>query len=355
MKDITVLAYYDRLSLFHSLKPLLFSKHRKRFKYTNDPNYILDRDTNSVLLIFRWFVKPDVVDLEFMKKVRAKYKRVAFFNGNAGGSIIRPEILPYVDFFYSKALFKDRTLYKKKFYGDEMFSDYYHRKYGVVDEQPLDRQIVEDDTQLDKLRLFWNIGVTDFPNTKLRQRVGVILARLFGPNSMRFLYHRNFWKGAGSTGLEKKYNVHGRLGFPAKKSIQHQRNLIVDIIKDNPDFLSGRVEQKQFNKEIKASKIILSPFGWGELCKRDFEAVYMRSLLLKPDMSHLETWPDIFIPGKTYVPFKWDLSDLEEKANYYLNHDKEREEIIDNAFNKYKEQLAELDERFDAILKEIME
>lgn len=354
MKDITVLAYYDRLSLFHSLKPLLFSKHCKRFKFTNNPKYVLKKDKNSVLLIFRWFVKPDRVDLEFLKEARKKYKRIAFFNGNAGGSIIRPEVLPYVDLFYSKALFKDKSLYKKSFYGDEMFSEYYHEKYGVVDDAPIIRGVLEDEKQLEKLRLFWNIGVTDFPNTKLRQRIGVVLARLFGPKAVKFLYHRNFWKGAPLQYAVKKFNVHGRLGFPAKKSIHYQRKLIVDIIKDNPDFLCGRVEQKQFNEEIKESKIILSPFGWGELCKRDFEAVYMRSLLLKPDMSHLETWPDIFVENVTYVPFKWDLSDLEEKASYYLKNDVERENIINNAFNTYKEQLDQLDSRFDSILKEIV-
>ncbi|MGL1890190.1 MAG: glycosyltransferase [Spirochaetaceae bacterium] len=354
MKDITVLAFYDRLSLFHSLKPFLFSKQCKRFKFTNSSEYVLNKDKNSILIMVRWFLKPDVVDLEFMKKLRSKYKRIAFFNGNAGGAIHRPEVLPYVDLFYNKALFKDRSLYKKTFYGDEMFSEYHHEKHGVTDPEPIIREVLTDESLLDKLRLSWNIGVTDFPNTKLRQRIGVVIARAFGPIFVKFLYHRNFWDGAGIVGSVKKYKIHGRLGFPAKKSIHHQRKLIVEIIKDNPDFLNGRVDQKQFNREIKESKIILSPFGWGELCKRDFEAVYNRSLLLKPDMSHLETWPDIFIPGETYVPFKWDLSDMVSKGSYYLENETERENIIDNAFNIYKNELDGLEDRFNGIIKEIV-
>ncbi|MBN2618553.1 MAG: glycosyltransferase family 1 protein [Spirochaetales bacterium] len=355
MKKITILAYYDRLSLFHSLKPFLFSKHSKYFKFTNSQDYVLNKDKNDILIMVRWFLKPDVVDLDFLKKARKKYKRIAFFNGNAGGAINRPEVLPFVDLFYNKALFKDRNLYKKNFYGDEMFSEYHHIHHNIVDENPIIRNVIQHDDDIKKLRLSWNIGVTDFPNTKLRQRIGVLIARYLGPKFMKFLYHKDFWKGACQKNDFKKRVIHGRLGYPEKKTIAHQRRLIAEIIKNNSIFLYGKVNQKQFNKEVKESMITLSPFGWGELCKRDFEAVYYRSLLLKPDMSHLETWPNIFIDGETYVSFKWDLSDMEEKALYYLNNDSKREEIINNAFNNYKEQLEMLDSRFETILEEIID
>jgi spore maturation protein CgeB len=81
------------------------------------------------------------------------------------------------------------------------------------------------------------------------------------------------------------------------------------------------------------SKICISPFGYGEICWRDFEAILCGCLLIKPDMSHVETNPDIFMAGQTYVPVKWDFSDLEEKCAYYLAHDDERERIAAGAFN----------------------
>jgi hypothetical protein len=74
-----------------------------------------------------------------------------------------------------------------------------------------------------------------------------------------------------------------------------------------------------------------SPFGYGEVCWRDYEAVIAGSMLLKPDMSHIESSPDIFIPGQTYVPLRWDLSDLEEKAKHYAQNDAERIRIAENA------------------------
>lgn len=34
------------------------------------------------------------------------------------------------------------------------------------------------------------------------------------------------------------------------------------------------------------------------------------AVLLMPDMAHVETAPDIFVPWETYVPLRWDLSDF---------------------------------------------
>ena len=34
------------------------------------------------------------------------------------------------------------------------------------------------------------------------------------------------------------------------------------------------------------------------------------AVLVKPDMSHLETLPDLYRPGETYLPVRWDFSDL---------------------------------------------
>jgi len=93
----------------------------------------------------------------------------------------------------------------------------------------------------------------------------------------------------------------------------------------------ARVTRDEYYQEMMRSKICISPFGYGEICWRDFEAGLCGCLLIKPDMSHVETNPDIFKPYKTYVPVKWDFSDLEEKCVYYLTHEGERKLIIAEA------------------------
>ncbi len=352
---ITILSFYDRISLFHSLKPFLFSRHKGLFTFTNKPDYCLKKDTNHILFLDRWFLKPDHVDMELLLQLRDKYRVVFFFNGNAGGGIIRPEVLPYVDRFFNKSLFKDKSLYQQDLYGDELFTDQSHRKYGIVDPDPRERSVVNDPAMLEKLAVSWNIGVGDFPKLKYRQRTAVALARAFGAPIVK-PFHKNpvlspdiFPENNG------QYSVNARWGGPKRPTLLHHRSMMQDIIGSDPRFLVGKVSQNQYNREIKNSKITLSPFGWGEVCFRDFEAVLNGSLLVKPDMSHLETWPDIFIPNETYVPIQWDGSDLLEKIDYFLGNETALRSIARNAFENYHEQIKHIDDRLDSILNLIEE
>lgn len=99
----------------------------------------------------------------------------------------------------------------------------------------------------------------------------------------------------------------------------------------------GKVSKRQYFAELYQSKICFSPFGYGEVCWRDFEAMSCGSLLLKPDMSHLKLKGDPFRPFETYVPVAWDLSDIEEKIDYYLRNETERLSIVESAFMSLRE------------------
>ena len=88
--------------------------------------------------------------------------------------------------------------------------------------------------------------------------------------------------------------------------------------------LTNKLNRKDYFAEIRNSKVVISPFGWGEInVPRDYEIALSGSILLKPDMSHLDTWPNIFTKD-TVVQYKWDLSDLSELV----------EDIISN-YNNY--------------------
>jgi hypothetical protein len=93
-----------------------------------------------------------------------------------------------------------------------------------------------------------------------------------------------------------------------------------------------RVSIEDYYQEMRRSRICISPFGYGEICHRDFEAIICGCLLIKPDMSHVEANPDIFRPYQTYVPVQWDFADLVDKCSYYLNNDDECRRIADQAF-----------------------
>jgi len=356
--QITILALYDRISIYHTLKPFFqcpanlgFSVFGNDFIFTDSPAFCLQKDTARVLIIVRLFLKPPIVDHELMEKLRKKYERIVYFNGYPGGGLHNFDLLPYVDLYFNKSIFKNRKLYTERLYGNELFSEYYHRDFGVKDDPDRTVDPVTDPSLLDRLRLSWNIGVGDFPRAKFRQRVGVFLARLLGIQwSVPFARRCN----PPPKNNSGQYAVHARFGYQNQASITHQRRIIHEKVVDHPAFLTGKVDQRQYNHEVQNSKIVLSPFGWGELCFRDYEAVQSGALLVKPDMSHLETWPDIFKAGETYVPIAWDGSDVVEKCEYYMAHDNERKKIVENAYQVYRSQTEQLCTRFQEALTEIV-
>jgi hypothetical protein len=75
-------------------------------------------------------------------------------------------------------------------------------------------------------------------------------------------------------------------------------------------FGEQRVDHAAYCAELLASRVCLSPFGHGEVCFRDFEAVRAGCLLVKPDMAHLVTQPDVYRDGVTCAVVRWDWSDL---------------------------------------------
>jgi hypothetical protein len=86
---------------------------------------------------------------------------------------------------------------------------------------------------------------------------------------------------------------------------------------------------------------VFSPFGYGELCWRDIEAIIAGAVLIKPDMTHLETRPNLFENNVTYLPVNWDFSNLEEVVEHAMANPELCNGIRNEAYNrifKYLEQ-----------------
>lgn len=115
----------------------------------------------------------------------------------------------------------------------------------------------------------------------------------------------------------------------------------------------GFVSREVYFRELFRAKTCFSPFGYGEVCWRDFEAMFTGALLLKPDMGHIACYPDVFAPYETYIPIAWDLSDFDEKLDYYLGHEAERLAIARNAFERLHTYFRE--QRFLADVEPLLE
>lgn len=135
----------------------------------------------------------------------------------------------------------------------------------------------------------------------------------------------------------RSIDVHCRIGGGNDRSTWygHMRGRCIDAAKKID---AGHVvvdtkflEWKKYLNELSSSKICFSPFGYGEVCWRDFEAVSCGAVLVKQDMSHIETWPNLYIPYKTYIPVRWDLHDLNSVCKEYLSNELALFDIAENA------------------------
>ena len=98
-----------------------------------------------------------------------------------------------------------------------------------------------------------------------------------------------------------------------------------------------RVSHQEYYQRISDAKILLAPFGYGEMAPRDLDAAQFGAVLIKPDMSFVDTCLDPFVDGETYIACKHDYSNLEEKVEEVLGNYNNYLYIIENARKKFSE------------------
>jgi len=192
---------------------------------------------------------------------------------------------PYIDHYLKKSLLRDRSRYLRPTLGDTNIADYYNRLYD------LDAKEVDwgtPDSLLPKLRLSPNFHTAP-----------------------RFL--RKLAKGITYATGPRRFDVQTRLGSKGTPVYSSMRTHAMEAIKSidglrlSPE---GQVSYEAYMAEMEQSLFCFSPFGYGELCWRDIEGICTGSVMIKQDMSHLESLPDIYEAGVTYAPIRWDFADL---------------------------------------------
>lgn len=83
--------------------------------------------------------------------------------------------------------------------------------------------------------------------------------------------------------------------------------------------IGERVPEREYYDRMVKCRTLLAPFGYGEIAPRDLQSAAMGAVLIKPDMSHIITIPNIYIPHETYVPCAHDFTDLESAVKQSLD------------------------------------
>ncbi|PSC76930.1 hypothetical protein C2E20_0555 [Micractinium conductrix] len=79
-----------------------------------------------------------------------------------------------------------------------------------------------------------------------------------------------------------------------------------------------RLEYHEYIALLKQSKLVLSPWGWGEWSHKDFEILMAGCLIIKPRADIFKIHPNIFQHNVTAISTKEDLSDLEQQVLPFL-------------------------------------
>lgn len=269
------------------------------------------------LVMFNWSESVERIApvLERLRERTAGKTRLILLDHYAQTSTPLFSLLPYVDRYAKRQVLKDASLYRQSFRGGYIFTDYFSQRFEF-DLDGWHFGSVLPSGEEDKLVHAWNLGV-------------------------RASYRRRLWLNRllPRPWHKRRYDINGRLGLadPNRKREWYQAYRLLAI--QQVERLAGRrrvtgaerVSPRAYLRELRDSRIVFSPFGWGELCYRDFEAVCSGALLLKPSMTHVRTSPDIFIEHQTYVPLKWDFSDFDEQVEHYLTHPEEAQSIARRA------------------------
>ncbi|HEY2786954.1 MAG TPA: hypothetical protein VGJ05_18475 [Fimbriiglobus sp.] len=217
-----------------------------------------------------------------------------------------------VNLFLKAQVLADKTSYTRQSITGYIFTDYLHSCLGYDLESFSFGASIYPGAET-AIHTSWNLGVGKRLSRLLR------LGRLAPP-----------WK-------YRRYDFHCRLGLAPNGNgwyARYRRKAADQIAEATVAFRrtgAERVGVRRYLAEMALSQVVFSPFGWGEVCHRDFEAVALGALLLKPDMGHLVTYPNIYLPYRTYIPLKWDLSDLPDQCNWCMNNLDECRQIANNA------------------------
>jgi hypothetical protein len=277
---------------------------------------VLRRPADVAFIMVSWREKPEEVTSLFRRlSGRPGRPTLVFLDYFAPASSPFFGVLPHVDCYFKRQMYRDPSLYLEDFDGGNLLTDYLSKVMGI-ELDGWDFSSVPDPDHLHKLVHGWNLGVTPHYRQLLKLTAAMPLP----------------WE-------RRPFAVNCRMGLAtapgaAIEWYQRYRTRWVEALAPlRGEFRctgSDRVRLRHYFAEMILSRIGVSPFGWGEVCFRDYEIMAAGALLIKPSMSHLRTSPDIFVEGKTYVAASWDPDDIGDVCRHYLAHPEDAKEIIHN-------------------------
>lgn len=256
-----------------------------------------------------WAERPDEAK-EILQRLAKTCPALLWFDTTDSAGGLHSQVLPFVRRYYKSQLYRDRSLYSKNLYGLRLHTDFYHRTCGVADSAPVWSQPITSPGDLAKLRVSWNSGLSDYS--------------LYGPYTLRMAeavqlpFLLRFPTSFIRPDAFRPQDISCRFGVSYdRETVAYQRHEIRRRLGSR--LPTDKLNRFGYFRELWTSRVIVSPFGLGEITLKDFEVFLTGGMLLKPSMAAVETWPNLFQDNKTMLPMAWDLNDLEQRIEQALS------------------------------------
>jgi len=234
-----------------------------------------------------------------LEKLNNKVQKIFWLDTTDGTGTTQFQFLPYVSKYFKTQILKDKNLYLNKYYGGRIFTDYYHKKFHIQDSIEFTNMEPAHQDHLHKIEVSWGHSLADFG------KYSTILRKIRKYFPIKTFYSQNFVSSNIKTQIANfRFNTNY-----SRETISFQRSLIQKKANEL-GYSTEKIPRKKYFTELKRSKLAISPFGWGETSYKDFEIILNGVALIKPDMSHMSTWPEIYVDNFTYLPINWDCSNL---------------------------------------------
>lgn len=273
------------------------------------------------------------IDLSYLKKIYSKNKNLYWFDTRDSAGTTQFEVLPYVKKYIKKQYYVDKNIYTQNLKGGRYYTDFYARKYNIKDEPEYDQEPL-DKKYIYKLILGWNLGASFFFDDIYSSKFDYFLELI----KFKFLNLNNYEKVLPIYSNWEKDN--NKIDFISlmnlnfkRNSVGFQRYKLLEILKkiNKNKVITGRLNRKQYYELLRNSKICVGAYGWGEVCYRDFEAIICGVAFMTADMSNIETWPNIYINGETYLSYDYDFKNLQDNLNTLISDIKLRKKLVENS------------------------
>lgn len=319
MIQVNILSRSAKFSFGHKIGFWhFFSKYKKelenhgiRVSFFNQINdYFLRGD--KLILNSKFFSSKSSNRLSSIKKIYKKNHNLIWYDMRDSSGNTQFDVLPYVKFYLKKQFLKNKELYNQTYLNNRIYCEYYKNNFKEQNSNSFSEPNIKlNINYIDKLILGWNIGIKRFFDFSEHSSINFFLSKYGIVNYKNYLlnFNKDYFNRQNLISCE--FGSHPKQQI-IRSNIMFQRELLLKNLEKigYEGFLIKIKNKKKYYKKLKNSKLVIGAFGLGEICERDFEATLLGASFTTGNMNHLETWPNIYQPNYTYLPYDWNLKNL---------------------------------------------